>query len=94
MYDWDEANIRHIAEHEITPEEAEQALENDPVDAGVQDCEGEQRYVEVGMTHSGRMLVVITTLRGELTRVLTAYRATPLFRAFYFRERGANYGHD
>ena len=31
-FDWDKANTEHIALHGVMPEEAEQALENDPVD--------------------------------------------------------------
>jgi hypothetical protein len=33
-FDWDLANVRHIARHDVTPGEAEEALENDPVDPG------------------------------------------------------------
>jgi hypothetical protein len=88
MFDWDEANIRHIAEHDVTPDEAEQVLLNDPADGGVQDHEGEERYVEVGVTDAMRVLVVITTQRGELIRVVTAFPATASFRDFYLREKG------
>ena len=31
---WNSANIEHIALHHITPEKAEQVIENDPLDAG------------------------------------------------------------
>ena len=30
LFDWDESNINHIALHGVTPEEAEQVLQNDP----------------------------------------------------------------
>lgn len=88
LFDWDEDNIRHVAEHGVTPEEAEQVLFNDPADGGVQNQGGESRYVEVGVTDALRVLVVISTNRGELTRVVTAYPATPSFCDFYARERG------
>jgi uncharacterized DUF497 family protein len=88
VFDWDEENIRHIAEHGITPDEAEQVLRNDPADGGVQSSEGEERFVEVGVTDALRVLVVITTYRGALIRVVTAYPATPAFRNFYAREKG------
>ena len=91
MFDWDEENVRHIAAHDITPEEAEQVLLNDPVYGGTQDHESEERFVEVGVTDRMRMLVVITTMRGELTRVVTAYPAPLAFRRFYAEEKGANY---
>jgi uncharacterized DUF497 family protein len=88
MFDWDEHNIRHVAEHDVTPEEAEQVLLNDPAYAGLQDHDGEERLVEVGVTDALRILVVITTFRGELIRVVTAYPAPPAFRDFYISEKG------
>jgi uncharacterized DUF497 family protein len=91
MFDWDEDNIRHVAEHEVTPEEGEQVLLNDPAYGGVQNHNGEERLVEVGVTNALRVLVVITTLRGELIRVVTAYPAPPAFREFYVREKGRLY---
>jgi len=42
LFDWDD-NIRHVAEHGVTPEEAEQVLINDPADGGVQNQDGEDR---------------------------------------------------
>ncbi len=33
MFDWDEANLEHIARHGVSREEAEQVILNDPVDA-------------------------------------------------------------
>ena len=72
----------------MTPDEAEQALLNDPVDGGVPDHEGEVRYVEVGVTDAMRLLVVITTDRGELIRVVTAFSAPSQYRDFYLREKG------
>lgn len=35
-FDWDEANIRHVARHSVLPEEAEQVILNDPVDVGME----------------------------------------------------------
>jgi uncharacterized protein len=91
MFDWDEENISHIAAHDVTPGEAEQVLINDPADGGIQDHEGEERCVEIGVTNSLRVLVVITTLRGASIRVVTAYPAPPALRDFYVREKGRQY---
>ena len=33
-FEWDEANIGHLARHSVLSEEAEQVILNDPVDAG------------------------------------------------------------
>jgi uncharacterized DUF497 family protein len=89
MFDWDEANITHIARHGITPDEAEQALHNDPTDAGLQNVDGEDRFIDIGVTDRMRLLIVVTTLRGDLTRVVTAYDATPAFREVYFKRKGS-----
>jgi uncharacterized protein len=42
-FDWDEANIGHVARHGVHPEEAEQVILNDPVDLGMEIVEGEER---------------------------------------------------
>jgi uncharacterized DUF497 family protein len=88
IFDWDEDNLRHIAEHGVTAEETEQVLLNDPADGGVQNHEGEERYVEVGITDALRVLVVITTNREDLIRVVTAYDASAALRDLYFRRKG------
>ena len=32
LFDWDNANVGHIAEHDVTPEEAEEVLLGDPLE--------------------------------------------------------------
>ena len=71
-FDWDEAN-RHIAEHEVSPDEAEQAIQNGPFEIDFQRYEEEDRTSEVGETDAGRILVVVSTMRGSALRVVTAY---------------------
>ena len=53
-FDWDEANIGHVARHSVLPEEAEQVILNDPVDLGMEIVEGEERYLNLGATVQGR----------------------------------------
>lgn len=75
-FDWDEDNLRHIAEHNVSPQEAEFVLLHDPVELEYQDWhDGEERFQEVGLTASGRFLVVLSTIRGTRLRVVTAYDA-------------------
>jgi hypothetical protein len=31
-FDWDDGNTRHLAIHDVTPDEFEQVLNNDPLD--------------------------------------------------------------
>jgi predicted DNA binding CopG/RHH family protein/uncharacterized DUF497 family protein len=64
-FDWDEANVRHVANHRVTPEEAEQVILNDPIDLGIEIVEGEDRYLNLGATARGRVLLVVTTWRQD-----------------------------
>jgi uncharacterized DUF497 family protein len=73
MFDWDRGNLLKIRAHNITQDEAEQALLNSPVLVYSQDVEGEPRFVYYGETAARRLLAVIVTERGDNIRVVTAY---------------------
>lgn len=73
MFDWDRNNLRKIRTHRISPEEAEQALSNDPILIYEQDVEGEPRYVYYGETDAGRLFAAVVVERDEKIRVVTAY---------------------
>ena len=64
MFNWDAANINHIAEHEVPTDEAEQVMDNDPLDMEEQFRNGEQRFAHLGETFAGRVLFVVVTRRG------------------------------
>ena len=83
MFDWDTANIGHIAEHNVLPHDAEEAYNSNPLylDYSVED--GELRHREVGETATGRILVIISTMSGELVRIVTAYWADRPLRVTY-----------
>ena len=87
---WDAGNIDHIARHDISPEEAEQVVENDPFDIARYLRNGEERLNQVGETDAGRVLVVVTTQRGEDTRVVTAHPADRDMRALYAQMKEAD----
>ena len=87
-FDWDPANLSHIAEHGVTPNEAIQVLENDPVDLDYQVVEGEGRWVAVGVTNRGRFLVVVLTIRRSKVRVVTAFDADKRYQKVYLEQRG------
>lgn len=89
QFDWNEANIRHIARHRITPEEAEQVIENDPFDGGLALRNGELRRVHIGETDMGRVLVVVVNERGEMLRVVTARDTRPNERGFFAIHKAA-----
>jgi len=86
-FDWDDANIEHIALHGIEPEEAEEAA-TDPqrIAAPAHRAQnGERRQGVTGKTEGGRILTVILTRRGDLFRVVTAREANTTERSNYRR---------
>jgi uncharacterized DUF497 family protein len=89
FFDWDEANIRHIARHNVTPEEAEQVILGYPLDLEVQFSgqEAEEvRYLQLGATASGRVLQVLSTWRGDKTRIISAWEAPARLKLRYWME--------
>jgi hypothetical protein len=49
--------------------------------------EGEERYLNLGATVQGRVLLVVTTWRAERVRVVTAFEQIKRLIQFYHRER-------
>jgi uncharacterized DUF497 family protein len=80
-------NVGHVARHSVLPEEAEQVILNDPVDLGLEIVEGEERYLNLGATVQGRVLLVVTTWRGERVRVVTGFEPIKRLVQFYYQER-------
>jgi len=74
-FDWDDENLNHIARHGVTREETEFVLKHRTLEGEVQDWHDELRFTEVGMTAAGRVLLVVTTVRNDRIRVVTAYDA-------------------
>ena len=87
-FDWDDANIGHLARHRVTPEEAEEVILRDPVDLGMEIVEGEERYFNLGSTQRDRILLVVTTWRENRVRVVTAFGPVKRLIQFYYHERG------
>ena len=88
VFDWDEANIAHVARHNIMPEEVEQAFANDPMDLGADVVDTEERYTGVGHTNLLRVLVLVWTMRSDATRPITAFDASERLARRYLAERG------
>ena len=92
-FDWDDGNINHLALHGIEAEEAEQVVRNRPCDLESFLRNGEDRTAQVGETDSGRVLVVISTMRGSKVRVVTAWLANErLRRYFQIQKRSGHVG--
>ena len=75
LFDWHDANIDHIGEHGITPEEAEEVILGDTLEMGFDKSETrENRWSYIGETKRGIVLQVVITMRREKVRVVTAFR--------------------
>jgi len=86
-FHWDEDNIAHIARHDVLPQEAEQAYDSNPLYLDYSFEDGEERHREIGETNEGRILVVVSTMRGEFVRVVTAYEPSRTLRLTFLAYR-------
>jgi uncharacterized protein len=86
LFEWDDANILHIAEHSVEPEEAEEVILGDPLDIEFGVVDGEERWSYLGETNDGRILWVTITLRGKRMRVVTAFEPEKRLKVFYLEE--------
>lgn len=87
-FDWDDANIRHLARHKVLPQDAEHVVLHDPVDLGEEIVNGEERNASLGATAKGRVLVVVTTWRNDRLRVVTAFEPSKRLVQLYYLGRG------
>jgi uncharacterized protein len=89
IFEWDEANLSHIAKHDVTQEEAEQVILGDPLDIEMQvaeDSNGEERLQHLGETVKGRILQLLTTWRDGKVRVISAWDAPKQLKSYYLAE--------
>jgi uncharacterized DUF497 family protein len=82
-FDWDAANVGHIARHGITPEECEEAYRNGPMVIESQERKHERRILCLGETNTGRLLAFVMTERRGRIRFVTCYPMPPKQRAIY-----------
>lgn len=89
QFEWDEAKAAgNVRKHGVSFEEAITVF-GDPNTITVFDVEhseAEDRFIDVGLSASGRVLVVVYTERGPRIRIISCRRATPAERRQY--ERG------
>jgi uncharacterized DUF497 family protein len=72
-FDWDAANVAHIAQQGITPEECEEAYENGPMVIEVQERKSERRRLCLGETNAATLLTFVITERSDKIRFVTAH---------------------
>ena len=73
-FEWDEANIEHIARHNVAPSEAEDVFfdTKNVLDEDIEHSIAEDRFIIIGKTKEGRLLYQIFTKRGNKIRVISA----------------------
>ena len=84
---WDAENTKHLARHKITPKEAEEAIQLEPLTQEIQEHSIEDRVLCFGRTAKGRLLTIIYTVRGEAIRVVTGYRMPRWQQRLYFEDK-------
>ncbi len=74
-FDWDDENKKHLAAHNLSPEEFEELINNDPLDLDFEVIANEDRYRSIGLTNGGRILSAVWTIRNGKVRAITAFPA-------------------
>lgn len=86
QFEWDASKSKaNLRKHEISFEEAASVF-LDPFSVTMADPDhslGEDRYVDIGYSDRGRLLVVVYTDRGTAIRVISCRKATPQEREYY-----------
>ena len=88
QFEWDpEKAAVNVKRHRVSFNEAASVLEEDPARSRLFPMKStrpeEQRFVTIGASHRGRVLVVAHTERNDTIRVISARRATRRERDFY-----------
>ena len=77
---WDDDTVEHLAQHGVSPEEAEQACRIRPYTLRTRGG----RYLVLGHTDAGRYLtVIVAPLGGGQAKIITAREMTLLERRRY-----------
>jgi uncharacterized protein len=85
-FDWDAANLRHLARHRISRREFEEVMANEPIFMDVRDEGGEERWYALGATDHLRVVFLVFAFRGERLRPITGWDAGKKLREAYFRQ--------
>jgi uncharacterized DUF497 family protein len=86
VFEWDDANLEHIAKHGFTPEDAESViLDPKRVRIDTYTPRGERRYGVIGRGQGGRILHVVFVVRSGKIRPFHCRQATPSEKRRYRR---------
>ena len=67
IFEWDDENIEHIAQHHVETDEVETVFDNRPL---VLRSQGD-KYIAYGQSDEGRYLMVVFVRKSGLIRVVT-----------------------
>ncbi|HEX5836950.1 MAG TPA: BrnT family toxin [Anaerolineales bacterium] len=85
-FEWDEKKARsNLKKHDVSFEEGT-TIFNDPLIATIPDPDhsnDEDRYISIGISVQGRLLVVVHTEREEIIRLVSCRKATSAERKYY-----------
>jgi uncharacterized DUF497 family protein len=88
-FEWDEEKAaKNLKNHRISFEEAKTVF-NDPLSITVADPDhsiDEDRYIDIGISSQGRLLVVVYTERGQNIRLISSRKATKREQRAYEQE--------
>lgn len=85
-FEWDEEKAQaNLRTHKVSFDEATTVF-SDPFSITIPDPDhstGEERYIDIGTSDKGRLLVVSYTERGTNIRIISCRKATPTERRRY-----------
>lgn len=85
-FEWDEGKAKaNLKKHRVGFDEAITVF-TDPFSMTIHDPDhsaDEQRYIDIGSSDQGRVLIVVYTERGSNIRLVSCRKATPLERKRY-----------
>jgi uncharacterized DUF497 family protein len=88
-FEWDESKaLKNERKHKVAFEEAKTVFD-DPLSLTIPDpdhSESEDRFVDIGKSSRGRILVVVYTERGESIRIISSRKANKRERKQYGEE--------
>ncbi len=86
-FDWDGANLKKLAKHKVSQEEAESLFYVNPfIDEGAYEKKGEKRYRCLGTTQGGRYLASFFTIRNGLIRNISVRPMRKIERSLYEKQ--------
>lgn len=85
-FEWDPQKAEsNFQKHNVTFDEAIEVFDDPNALEKVDEnhSSGEDRWVTIGITYTGRFLTVVSTFRGNNTRIISARTAEPYERRIY-----------